>query len=32
MMDKRTARASGYSVFMIGGIAISLDTDENEVL
>ena len=32
MMDKRAVQASGYSIFMIGGIAISLDTDENEVL
>ena len=32
MMDKRAVQASGYSIFVIGGIAISLDTDENEVL
>ena len=32
MMDKKVAQACGYSAFAIGGIGVSLDTDENEVL
>ena len=32
MMDDRGAQACGYSLFALGGITVSLDTDENEVL